>query len=280
MKFGFVVPNNFGVADPADVISLAVQAEDIGFDSVWVNHHVLNIGYVHDRLGQRPYHDAIVMLTWIASKTSRVRLGTSVLVLPYLHPMVLAKELATLDQLSGGRLVVGVGVGSLPEENTAMGVDYEGRGKYTDEFLEVMIKLWTQKEASFDGEHFEFENVVASPKPLQQPHPPILIGGNRPPALRRVARLGDGFHPLGVSPEGLRERLVTIRAEAAAVERDDVPGEVSIRLNLDDVDLGLVAEYSAAGATELVVSMPTGDVDEIREGIERFAADIISTIAS
>jgi probable F420-dependent oxidoreductase len=253
-----------------------VQAEQLGFDSVWVNHHIVNIGYVHDRLGQKPYHDAIVTLTWIASKTERVRLGTSVLVLPYLHPMVLAKELATLDQLSGGRLVIGVGVGSLPEENAALGVDYDGRGKYTDEFLEVMIRLWTEDEATFDGDHFEFENLVASPKPKQRPHPPILIGGNRPPALRRVARLGDGWHPLGVSPEGLRERLVTIKSEAAAIERDDVPGEVSVRLDLNNVDQATVDAYEAAGATELVMGLPTGDIDIIRAALDRFASTMMS----
>ena len=125
----------------------------LGFDSVWVNHHVLNVGYVRDRLGERPYHDALVILTWLAAQTSRVNLGTSVLVMPYLHPMVLAKELATLDHLSGGRLVVGVGVGSLPEENAALGVPFDSRGAYCDEFLQVLRKLWTEErpasQASF-----------------------------------------------------------------------------------------------------------------------------------
>jgi len=272
VKYGFVVPNNFGVADPNDVASIGVLAEELGFDSVWVNHHVLNIGYVRDRLENRPYHDALVMLTWLAAHTSRVRLGTSVLVLPYLHPMVLAKELATLDHLSNGRLVVGVGVGSLPEENEALGVPYDTRGAYTNEFLEVMLRLWTQEHATYDGNFFEFEGVMASPKPIQQPHPPIVIGGNKPPALRRVARLGDGWHPLGVSPDGVRERLVTIRAEAAAVEREEVPTEVQVRLELARVTPESSQDYEAAGVTELVMSMSTGGIAEIRDGLEHFAA--------
>ena len=117
MKFGFVLPNNIGVEDTNEIIRLGVRAEELGFDSVWVNHHVLHVGYVRERLGTRPYQDALVTMTWLASKTSRVSLGTSVLVMPYLHPMVLAKQLATLDQLSGGRLIVGLGAGSLPEEH-------------------------------------------------------------------------------------------------------------------------------------------------------------------
>jgi len=271
MRFGFTVPNNFGVADPHEVVELGVHAERIGFDSVWVNHHVINIGYVHDRLGQQPYHDALIVLTWLASQTSRVQLGTSVLVMPYLHPMVLAKELATLDHLCGGRLVVGLGVGSLPEENDVLGSDYDARGAYSNEFIQVMLRLWTQERASFEGEHFSFSDVVTSPKPLQQPHPPIVIGGNRAPALRRVARLGDGWHPLGVSPDGVAERLITIRAEAAAVGRVGIPSVVQVRRDIDGIEPELVAAYAAAGVDELVVSCSTGNVEEIRSIIDRFA---------
>ena len=272
MRFGFTVPNNFGVEDPNDVVDLGVHAEHLGFDSVWVNHHVVNIGYVEERLGQLPYHDALVTLTWLASRTERVRLGTSVLVMPYLHPMVLAKELATLDHLSGGRLVVGLGVGSLPEENEVLGSDYAGRGRYSDEFIEVMLRLWTEDHATFDGDHFSFTNVVTSPKPLQDPHPPIVIGGNRPPALRRVARLGDGWHPMGVSPSGVADRMVTIRAECEAIGRDDVPSLVQVRLDIARVDPEAVGAYSAAGVDELVVSCTTGDIDVIRTTLDDFAS--------
>ncbi len=275
MRFGFTVPNNFGVEDPHQVVEIGVLAEDLGFDSVWVNHHVINIGYVRDRLDRAPYHDALVTLTWIAARTSRVRLGTSVLVMPYLHPMVLAKELATLDHLCGGRLVVGLGVGSLPEENDVLGVDYAGRGAYSDEFIEVLLRLWTEDEATFDGEHFSFTDVVTSPKPLQSPHPPIVIGGNRPPALRRVARLGDGWHPLGVSPNGVAERLVTIRAEAEAVGRDGIPAMVQVRRDLEGVDAELVEAYENPGVDELVLSCNTGDISAIRDALGVFATDII-----
>ena len=103
MQLGFVLPNNWGLDDPSTVVALGVAAEERGLDSVWVNHHVINVGYIAERLGDRPYYDALTVLSWVGARTERIRLGTSVLVMPYLHPMVLAKELATLDQLSGGR---------------------------------------------------------------------------------------------------------------------------------------------------------------------------------
>ena len=138
MKFGIILPNNWGIADPVAVADMAVEAEDLGIDSVWVNHHIVNAGYIADRLGNTPYHDALTVLTWAAARTERVKLGTSVLVMPYLHPMVTAKALATLDLMSGGRVVPGLGVGSLPEENEILGVLYEERGSFGDEFIEVM----------------------------------------------------------------------------------------------------------------------------------------------
>lgn len=275
MRFGFTLPNNYGVDDPHAVVDLAVRAEDLGFDSVWVNHHVLNVGYVADRLGQRPYHDALVTLTWAAARTERVRLGTSVLVLPYLHPMVLAKELATLDQLSGGRVVAGVGVGSLPEENAALGVDYDRRGAYSDESLAVIKGLWTEAEATFRGEFFSFEHLVASPKPAQSPHPPIVVGGNRRPALRRVARHGDGWHPLGVSPDGYARRLETIDEELAAVGRDRSELELSLRIAAPRIDAGTVAAYAAAGVGEIVMSVDSGDLAVVETEMTRLATDVL-----
>lgn len=272
MKYGFVIPNNFGIEDPQKIARLGVRAEDLGFDSVWVNHHVLNVGYVKDRLGERPYHDALVLLTWLASKTSRVSLGTSVLVMPYLHPMVLAKQLATLDHLSNGRLVIGLGTGSLPEENAAMGVPYESRGKYCNEFVEVLRMLWTKKQATYNGEFFQFDDIISSPKPLQTPHPPLVIGGNRPPALRRAARLGDGWHPMNCSPNGVRERLKTIHSEVERNQREHVLSRVQVRLDMTRVTTESAAEYAQAGVTDLVMSLNTDSIDEIENAMEKFAA--------
>jgi alkanesulfonate monooxygenase SsuD/methylene tetrahydromethanopterin reductase-like flavin-dependent oxidoreductase (luciferase family) len=163
MQFGFVLPNNWGIDDAGAVVDLAQRAEAAGFDSVWVNHHLLNVGYVGDRLGDRTYYDALTVLTWAAAATSRVELGTSVLVIAYLNPFVLAKAIATLDQLSGGRVRCGVGVGSLPEENDAVGVvAYDDRGRYADEFIAVMRTLWDDAEPAYEGRFFSFGPVQAA----------------------------------------------------------------------------------------------------------------------
>tara|TARA_Y100001970_G_scaffold288158_1_gene414714 strand:- start:155 stop:988 length:834 start_codon:yes stop_codon:yes gene_type:complete len=277
MKFGFTLPNNFGVNDPQDVVELGVQAEHLGFDSLWVNHHVINVGYVHDRLGHAPYHDALITLTWLAAHTKTATLGTSVLVMPYLHPMVLAKEIATLDHLCNGRITLGLGVGSLPEENEILGAEYDNRGEYSNEFIQVLHQLWTQDEATFNGKYWNFEGVVTSPKPLQNPHPPIVIGGNRAPALKRVAHLGDGWHPLGLSPDGLRKQLAHIDQEAALIGRKLTNFPIQVRRDFQGVDRELIEAYGEVGVTDLVLSCNTGEVKEISKTLDSFANDFIES---
>ena len=271
MQYGFVVPNNFGVEDPTQLIELAVEAEALGFDWVWVNHHVLNIGYVRERLEQAPYHDALMTLAWIGAATQQIRLGTSVLVMPYLNPLVLAKELSTLDNLTAGRLLVGLGVGSNPAENQALGVvPYEARGQYADEFITVLKGLWCEPEFTFQGHFFQLEGLISAPKPTQLPHPPILVGGNRPPALRRAGRLADGWHGLNLPPDSVRKRLPMIASEAEKTGRS-TPAHRSVRLDIAQVDLPAVDAYEAVGVTELVVSLASGNIDANREAIEQFA---------
>lgn len=275
MRFGFVAPNNLGIEDPSDIVRLGVRAEELGFDSVWVNHHILNVGYVRDRLDTGPYQDALVTLTWIASQTSRIQIGTSVLVMPYLLPMALAKHLATLDQLSNGRLIVGLGAGSLPEENQALGVPYESRGRLCNEFIQVLRALWTDDQASFSGEFYSFENMCSSPKPLQDPHPMIVIGGNRPAALKRAAHYGDGWHPMNVSPDGIERRMAVLRSEATSVGRDHVPQAVQVRLDMARVDADSVAAYEDVGVSDLVMHVSTANVAKQEAAIEEFAARML-----
>ena len=276
MRFGFGLPNHWGVEDPKDLLALATQAEQAGFASVWVSHHIVNAGYVGKRLGLKPYWDALTVLTWVAAETERVRLGTSVLVLPYLHPMVLAKQLATLDVMCGGRLDLGVGVGAMPEENAALGLDYTTRGAYGDESIEVLKALWADGKASYSGSFFSFENVSASPKPLQHPHPPLLIGGNGGPALRRVARHGDGWHPYLLSVEQMAELLPRLEDELAKAgrKRADVP--VSLRVDIDAVPTRDAAEqYAALGIDELVLALDSGDAGEQRRRLETAAKELL-----
>ncbi|MEM7325802.1 MAG: TIGR03619 family F420-dependent LLM class oxidoreductase [Actinomycetota bacterium] len=270
MKLGFVLPNNWGLADPAPIVDLAVAAEDLGFDSVWVNHHVINIGYIAERLGDRSYHDALTVLTWVAARTSRVEVGTSVLVMPYLHPMVLAKTLATLDQLSGGRVIAGLGVGSLPEENEVLGVDYGNRGRLSNEFIQVMQALWAPGPASFSGDHFSMDEVVAAPKPVREPLP-VWIGGSGGPAMARAARFGEGWHPM-CSVGGLARRMPQLEAALAQRGRDRSDIVVAPRIDATQVpDAEALDAWREAGADQLIIGTGTADLGEIRQALDRLA---------
>lgn len=159
MKFGFTIPHNWGLENSEDVIGVPVKAEELGYDSVWVNHHVLHSEFILDRLGDKPYYDSLTTLTYAAALTKRIRLGTTVLVLPYFNPLVLAKSLATLDALSGGRLIVGVGVGGLQHESECLGSDFSQRGAYSNESIAIMKELWTKEAPEFAGKFFNFSGI-------------------------------------------------------------------------------------------------------------------------
>ena len=296
MKFGFVIPQNWGLSDPQDVIQFGVRAEELGYDSVWVNHHILNVGYIYDRLEDRPYYDALTVLTWVAAKTERVRLGTTVLVLPYLNPLVLAKTVATLDVMSGGRVSLGVGVGMLREENEALGSDFTTRGAYADESIEILRNLWTSDDPSHSGRFFDYGGFKFSPKPVQSPGIPILIGGMSRAAMRRTARLGDAWHPNGGAIAEMGDRFDVVRTMCAEFDRD--PDEVSlvVRGELDVLDtpsenpstpmigdpdqlLRSIESYESIGVSEIVLQVSTDDVDHIRRVQESFAERVIPRVS-
>jgi probable F420-dependent oxidoreductase len=180
MKFGFSLSNNQGIDDVHAIVRLAIRAEELGFDSVWASDHIFNVSYVFERIGDKPYYDPLTILSYVAAVTTRIRLGTSVLVLPYHHPMRLAKAAATLDVLSGGRLILGVGVGVIEQEFNALGSAYADRGAITDEAIAIMQALWTQEVPSHDGRLYRFSGMPFAPKPVQKPYIPIVIGGVRP----------------------------------------------------------------------------------------------------
>ncbi len=269
MKFGFVLPNNWGVADPTLVVDLAVEAEERGIDSVWVNHHILNIGYIADRLDDRPYYDALTVLTFVAARTSSVKLGTSVLVLPYLHPMALAKSLATIDQLSGGRLIAGLGVGGLAEENEALGVIFDGRGPWSDEFIEVMQALWSAGPASYRGEHFAMDALVASPKPVDELE--VWIGGGGGAARRRAARFGKGWHPLA-NLRGFASTVPPMLEALHEAGRTRADLVIAPRVDVSELtDQAAVHDWIEAGADQLIVNVGSADPGELRSGLAHVA---------
>ncbi len=209
MNIGFSLSNNQGLTDVQDVVRTAVRAEELGFDSVWASDHVFNVSYVYERLGNRPYYDPMTILAFAAAQTQRIMLGTSVLVLPYHNPMRLVKQAATLDQLSNGRVVLGVGVGVIDTELEAMGVPFAERGAYTDESIEIMKTLWCEDDPRYDGRFFQFSDMAFSPRPVRPEGVPLLIGGTSRAAIRRAARHGDGWHPTAMPPEDLAQGSAT-----------------------------------------------------------------------
>jgi probable F420-dependent oxidoreductase len=244
MRLGVSLPNVGIDHGKETLLPIAAAAERLGFDSLWAAHHVV---LPYERESRYPYQrsgteiamspgmqwlDPIVTLSAIAAVTERVRLGTSVFVLPYRDPVTLAAELAALDVLSDGRLVLGVGVGWMREEFEAIGVPPAERGARTDEHLEVMRKLWSEDPASFEGRFTRFQNVVLATTPKREGGPPIWIGGNTDAALRRALRFGSGWHGFEVFPEEipeLRERLTRLGTE---VGRDPAELELSVARGL------------------------------------------------
>jgi len=290
MKLGFSLLNNQGITDAQALVALAVRAEELGFHSVWVHDHVFNVGHVLERIGDGPYYEPLALLSYIAARTSRVRLGTSVLVLPYHNPIRLAKTAATLDVLSGGRLLLGVGVGAIESEMEAMGTPFKQRGAFTDEAIEVMRALWTQALPRFDGRYSRFAGMPFSPKPLQKPIP-IVIGGISPAAVRRAARTGDGWQPLGLSPDALATAMATLRDEARFSGRDAAAIPVSIAMSLGAGARGRhalgskpaeVLEHARAfariGVDTLVVSMITSDPREATAALEMVGREVLPGI--
>jgi len=288
MRIGFSLLNNWGIEDAQALIGLGTRAEELGFDSVWVHDHVFNVGHVFDRIGGKPYYEPLTVLGFVAARTSRVRLGTSVLVLPYHNAIRLAKTAATLDVLSGGRLVMGVGVGLIENEMQAMGSAFAQRGAITDEAIGVMRALWTEDEPRFDGKHYRFAGMKFSPKPLQKPSIPIVVGGVSRAAIRRAARLGDGWQPLGLSPEALGQGIAALREEARACGRDVRSIPISIAMSLATARLGRYAlgtkpaeivknaeAYASLGVETLVISANTGDPGEARAALEMLGREVL-----
>ena len=285
MKLGFSLPNNQGVAHVNDLVTLAIEAESLGYHSVWVSEHLFHATYVANRLGDAPYHEALTILTAVAGATSKVRLGTSVLVLPWHHPVQLAKRVASLDDYSGGRVSLGVGVAQTEDEFENLGVPFTHRGRIADEMLTAMKILWTEKDPKFNGKYFNFDGLQFEPKPIQKPYPPLLIGGTSRRAIERVVEHGDGWHALSQSPQDiapvvneLRQRRsdtidVSVRSMTTIMDRSwDRPVEerVTMKGTLEELTAMLQA-YEHAGVDEVVLDSHSRDVETNRHMLRSFA---------
>jgi len=288
MQIGISLLNNWGIKDVQALVDLATRAEALGFASVWVHDHVFNAGHVFRRIGHKPYYEPLTLLSYVAARTERVSLGTSVLVLPYHNPIRLAKTAATLDVLSGGRLILGVGVGAVAPESEALGSPDAERGAITDEAIAVMKALWTKDDPSFAGKYSRFSGMPFSPKPLQQPHIPVLIGGNSRAAIRRAVRLGNGWHPLAISPEVLRQGIRDLHEQAQAAGRDvaEIPVSLSIPVGPSSAQraaLGTapgeivqtIQAYADLGVQMLAIAGHTDQLAEIVPAMDLLAREVL-----
>ena len=228
MDYGFGLPTRGPLAKPEALITLAQRGEELGFRYLGVSDHIvipkdIASRYPYSETGEFPTGasgeclEQLTLLSFLASQTSRARLLTSVMVLPHRSPVHIAKALASIDVLSGGRLTLGCGVGWMREEFEAIGAPpYDDRGAAGDEYIRAFKELWTSDNPSFAGKYCHFSNIIFLPKPVQKPHPPIWVGGESPPALRRAAQLGDGWYPIGSNP---RFPLQTVEQYSEAVAR-------------------------------------------------------------
>ncbi|MFF5567652.1 TIGR03619 family F420-dependent LLM class oxidoreductase [Streptomyces sp. NPDC012623] len=219
VKFGVNLPNFGPGMDPRTLLCWARTAEDLGYDLLLVSDHLALTPDAAAR-SPEPFYEALTSLAWLAGQTRRIELGTGVVIMPHRHPVQLARMTATLDRLSGGRFVLGVGVGWARLGYQALGVPFGDRGRLTDEYLAAVRELWTRERASFTGETVTFDRIHTAPRPRRDPHPPVWIGGNSLPALRRSVRYGDAWHPLWPRLGWLRESAVpALRALAEQEER-------------------------------------------------------------
>jgi probable F420-dependent oxidoreductase len=291
MQIGISLHNNWGIEDVQAIVQLASRAEALGFASVWVHDHVFNAGHVFHRIADKPYYEPLTFLSYVAARTERVGLGTSVLVLPFHNPIRLAKAAATLDVLCGGRLILGVGVGGVAPESEAMGSPFAERGAITDEAIAIMKELWTKEDPSFAGKYHRFSGMKFSPKPQQQPHIPLLIGGNSRAAIRRAVRLGDGWHPSTQSPEALSQGIRYLHEQAHAAGRDIAEIPVSLSIPLGDPTVrgdalgrepGAIVQkiraYADVGVQMIAIPGHTDKMTEILPAMEMLSREVLPMV--
>jgi probable F420-dependent oxidoreductase len=264
---------NFGVAGNVDaMIHIAKAAEASGLESVWTGEHVV---LPDPRVPpspsdpQTPILDPAVALSHIAAHTSRLRLGTGVIILPQRNPVVLAKELASVDVVSNGRLIFGLGAGYLEPEFRALGAPFEDRGAVTDEAIEAIKALWTMEKPAYKGRFFSFEGIDAQPRPVQKPHPPIVVGGMSRNGAKRAARYGNGWYGFLTDIEATVQSIEWIRGYIASGVRPDDLGEVEISVTPPmRLTPAVVDKYAEIGVHRLIPVSNAMTLDKLRRFVD------------
>lgn len=308
MRYGFYLPTRGETATPHALETLVARAETLGFSSVMISDHIVFPVVIKSRYpytvdgafpGEGDALDQLALMAFVAGKTSTLRLVSSVMILPYRNPVATAKTLATIDVLSSGRVTVGVGVGWLREEFEALGAaDFDRRGAVSDEYLRIFKTLWTESPASFEGEFYRFNAIRCLPQPVQKPHPPLWVGGHTKAALRRAARFGDGWHPVGanpavpLAPAELRALLDELFRLTEAQGRDPHALTISYKAPIYDARTAAgnerrpfsgstnqvvddIATFARLGVSELIFDFRSASLAESLERMERFATTVM-----
>jgi len=281
MRFGLFGINIGVCAAGQTAAHIAQAAEAAGFESVWTGEHVVlpDPQAPPSPVGpETPFLDPAVALTLVAAHTTRVRLGTGIIILPQRNPLVLAKELASVDVVSGGRLIVGIGVGYLKAEFDALGVPFEHKGARADEYLGAILAIWTAAQPAYQGRFVSFSGVQARPQPVQTPHPPIIIGGQTPPAYRRAVLRGNGWYGFALDPTDAGACLAGLRA--AHRERPAALGELEISVTpRGPLDLDTIKRFADLGVHRLIPYWPYPSETALRDRIARFGDEVIAKLS-
>jgi len=295
MKFALHGVGSGSTVKPEPLLQVAQKAETLGYESLWIPEHLavpvtMKTPYPYSADGRFPggptvaLHDPFVALAFVASATKRIKLGTGVFVLPLRNALAVAKAVASLDVLSNGRLLFGVGIGWLEEEFDAVGMSFKDRAPRTREAIRMMKLLWTEETPHFEGRFHHFAPLGFSPKPVQKPHPPIIFGGESEPALKRAAQLGDGWYGAGHGPEGVRSKVARLRELMGQAGRDFSRMEITVGTAPGvTLDLDTVRRFEDVGVHRLIAFAP-GFVprsrfeSELFPAMERFADEVMARL--
>ena len=281
MKFGLFGINFGACADAQVALRVAQAAERCGLESVWTGEHVvLPDPQVPPSpvAPETPFLDPAVALAYVAAGTSTIRLGTGIIILPQRNPLVLAKELASVDVASRGRLIFGLGIGYLKPEFDALGIPFNHKGARSIEYLEAMLAVWTQPQPRYRGRFVNFEGIQSLPRPLQQPHPPIVIGGGTPEAFRRAVAHGNGWYGFALDLDATARSVAGLRVAARACRRPMGLGELEISVTpAGKLDAEAVKRFADLGVHRLVVSRMAATESDMLKLVDKIAALQTST---
>jgi probable F420-dependent oxidoreductase len=276
MHFALFGINLGPCADPETARRVAVAAEEAGLESLWTGEHVvLPDPQVPPSPSppEVPFLDPAVSLAFLAAATRTIRLGTGIIILPQRNPLVLAKELASVDVLSGGRLTFGLGIGYLKPEFDALGIPFDDKGPRAMDYLDAMLALWTQPRPAHDGPFVRFAGVQAFPRPVQKPHPPIVIGGHTPPAFRRAVERANGWYGFALAHDDVARCLEGLQAAGRRAPRPASLGPLEISVTPKGrLDAAAAGRYAALGVERLIVYRPATTADDARAAVDAVVA--------